>query len=77
MIGQFEVWVVMFIWRAASSSSRRSAAATTRRVRSTASGLTEIDVMPKRTRCSANSGRFDGAWPHSDEVMPGVAAGAR
>ncbi len=26
--------------------------------------------MPSRTRCSANSGRFEGAWPHSDDVMP-------
>ena len=26
--------------------------------------------MPCRTRCSANAGRLDGAWPHSDEVMP-------
>ena len=40
----------------------------------TASGLTEIDVIPNRTRCSANSGRLDGAWPHNDEVMPGVLA---
>jgi hypothetical protein len=28
---------------------------------STASGFTEIEVIPSRTRCSANSGRFDGA----------------
>ncbi len=26
--------------------------------------------MPKRTRCSANSGLLDGAWPQSDEVIP-------
>ena len=31
--------------------------------------------MPWRTRCSANAGRLDGAWPHSDEVIPdGLAA---
>ena len=26
--------------------------------------------MPWRTRCSAKAGRLDGAWPHSDEVIP-------
>ena len=55
---------------AASSSIRHSAAATVLRTASTASGLTEIDVIPWRTRCSAKAGRFDGAWPHSDEVIP-------
>ena len=43
-------------------------------VRSTALGSTEIEVIPRRTRCSANSGRLDGAWPHSDEVMPASRA---
>ena len=59
--------------------STRGAAATRpapidARTASTASGLTEIDVMPRRTRCSANSGRLDGAWPHSDEVIPAVGS---
>ena len=40
------------------------------RAGSTASGFTEIDVIPWRTRNSANSGRFDGACPHSDDVIP-------
>ena len=53
-------WVVAPA-RAASRSNRRSAEATVDRVASTASGLTEIDVIPQRTRCSANAGRFDGA----------------
>jgi hypothetical protein len=35
----------------------------------TASGFTEIEVMPWRTRCSAKAGRLEGAWPHSEEVM--------
>jgi predicted ferric reductase len=47
--------------RAASSSMRRSAPTTAVRAASTASGLTEIEVIPQRTRCSANSGRLDGA----------------
>ena len=34
------------------------------------SGLTDTEVIPRRTRNSANSGRLDGAWPHSDEVIP-------
>ena len=46
----------------------------TRRVASTASGFTDTDVMPARTRCSANAGRFDGACPHSDDVMPASRA---
>ena len=29
--------------------------------------------MPKRTRCSANSGLFEGACPHSEDVMPAFA----
>ena len=45
-----------------------------RRALATASGFTDTDVMPNRTRCSANSGLFDGAWPQSDEVIP--AAGS-
>ncbi len=49
---------------------RRSAVASTRRAAVTASGSTEIEVMPKRTRCSANAGLRDGARPHSDEVIP-------
>ena len=56
--------------RAASSSSRRSAAATLRRVRAATSGVTEIEVMPIRTRCSAKSGRLEGACPHSEAVIP-------
>jgi NAD(P)-dependent dehydrogenase (short-subunit alcohol dehydrogenase family) len=36
--------------------------------------LTDADVIPNRTRCSANSGRFDGACPHSDDVMPASRA---
>jgi hypothetical protein len=44
-----------------SRSIRRSARAITWRARVAASGLTEIDVIPRRTRNSANSGRFDGA----------------
>ena len=47
-----------------------SAAATVARTASTASGFTEIEVMPCRTRCSAKAGRFDGACPHSDDVIP-------
>ncbi len=47
--------------RACSSRILRSAAAMACRASSTASALTEIEVMPKRTRCSANSGRFEGA----------------
>ena len=47
--------------RAASSSSRRSAAPTACRAASTASGLTDTDVIPSRTRCSANAGLVDGA----------------
>ena len=47
--------------RAASSSRRRSAPATEVRAASTASGLTEMEVIPQRTRNSANSGRLDGA----------------
>lgn len=42
----------------------------TERAAGTASGLTDTEVIPRRTRCSANSGRLDGACPHSDEVMP-------
>src|SRR5690606_8794688 len=56
--------------RTASSSRRRSAVATTRRAAGTASGLTEIESIPSRTRCSAKDGSLDGAWPQSDEVMP-------
>jgi len=55
---------------ATSSTARRSAAAIVDRTASTASTLTETDVMPARRRCSANSGRFEGACPHSDDVMP-------
>ena len=44
-----------------SSSILRSARAITWRARLVASGFTEMDVMPWRTRSSANSGRFDGA----------------
>lgn len=44
-----------------SSSIRRSARAITWRARVAASGLTEIEVIPARTRISANSGRLDGA----------------
>jgi hypothetical protein len=40
------------------------------RAAGTASALTEIEVMPRRTSASANSGWFEGAWPHSDEVLP-------
>ena len=47
--------------RAASTSRRCSARASTARAAGTASGSTETDVMPKRTRCSANSGRLLGA----------------
>ena len=47
--------------RASSSRRRRSAEPITCRARPTASGFTEIDVIPNRTRCSANSGRFEGA----------------
>ena len=54
-----------------SRSNRHSAMrATDVRTASTASGLTEIEVMPSRTRCSAKAGRLDGAWPHSDDVIP-------
>ena len=62
---------------AASSSIRHSAAATVLRTAATASGFTEMEVMPWRTRCSAKAGRLDGAWPHSDEVMPAVLAARR
>ena len=44
-----------------SSSILRSARAITWRARLVASGFTEMDVMPWRTRNSANSGRFDDA----------------
>lgn len=44
-----------------SSNILRSARAITWRARLVASGFTEMDVMPWRTRNSANSGRFDGA----------------
>ncbi len=47
--------------RACSRRILRSAVAMACRASSTASGFTEIEVMPKRTRCSANSGRFEGA----------------
>lgn len=40
----------------------------------TASGLTEIEVIPRRTRCSANSGRMNGACPHSEEIPACVQA---
>ena len=60
---------------AASRSSQRSARAMALRAVPVASGLTEIDVMPCRTRNSANSGRLDRAWPHSDELMPAALAG--
>ena len=46
---------------AASISSRFSAAAIVDRTESTASGLTEIESIPSRTRCSANLGESDGA----------------
>lgn len=44
-----------------SSSILRSAREITWRARLVASGFTEMDVMPWRTRNSANSGRLDGA----------------
>lgn len=44
--------------RAASRSSRRSAAATARRAAGAASGFTEIESIPKRTRWAAKSGSF-------------------
>jgi len=47
--------------RADSSSNRRSAAATVRRVAATASGFTDTEVIPMRTRCSAKAGLVDGA----------------
>ena len=59
--------------RAASTNSRRSAAPTACRVALTASGLTDTEVIPKRTRCSANSGWY-GACPHSEHVMPSLTA---
>ena len=53
-------------------AARRSPS--TRRVRPMASGFTETESMPKRTRASANAGRFDGACPHSDDVNPSCFA---
>jgi hypothetical protein len=60
-----------------SSSTRRSAAATARRVMATASGLTEIDVMPSRTSRSAYSGLVDGACPQTDDRAARRMRGAR
>jgi hypothetical protein len=37
--------------------------------------LTDIEVMPYSTRRWAISGRFDGACPHNEEVIPGDPAG--
>ena len=58
----------------ASRSIRHSASATVLRTAATASGFTEMDVIPWRTRCSAKAGRFDGACPHSDDVIPASLA---
>src|SRR5437764_5953512 len=61
----WSAWVI-----AACSSKRRSAEPIMDRAAGTASGFTEIEVIPWRTRYSANTGRLDGACPHSDDVIP-------
>ena len=62
-------------WRRAASRRRRcSAEPILRRVWSTASGLTEIESMPKRTSCSAYSGWTDGACPQIEDLIPARAA---
>ena len=47
--------------RACSSRIRRSAMSTVRRVCSTESGVTDTEVIPLRTRCSASAGALDTA----------------
>lgn len=56
--------------RAASSRMRCSAAPMAARAAGTASGSTEIELMPNRTRCSAKRGSADGATPQNDDVSP-------
>jgi hypothetical protein len=51
-----------------------SPAAIVRRAASVASGFTETEVIPIRTRCSAKAGFVDGACPHSEEVIPSLHA---
>jgi PAS domain S-box-containing protein len=55
---------------ACASRSRCSAAAMFSRVRSTASGVTEMESMPRSTSQAANSGYTDGAWPQIEQGMP-------
>jgi len=54
----------------ASSRRRCSVSATVARTASAASGFTEMEEIPRRTKCSAKAGRADGACPQSDELIP-------